>query len=103
MRRRKPDTVGVEQPAAKQTGAGLGFFSAVRLVVLLEERCNLLPKLRRHDGLMLSGIPCALMADFADVDSVVEQVIEGTPRIRCAATRTPGEASTNLALEEMGS
>jgi hypothetical protein len=48
------------------------------LIVAVELRLHLVPKLARNDCLMLTGMALALVADFTVIDTVAQNLVEST-------------------------
>src|ERR1700730_5666527 len=95
---READTVNVKNDSAEQTRFCEGLFASVRLIIGCEPSCNLIPELFLHDRFVLAGITVIAVHGLPDVDAIVEQVIEGTPRVACAPGGTPAPARANFAV-----
>ena len=62
-----------------QQARGDGFHACpTALIVAVELGLHLVPKLARNDGLMLTRMTLALVADLTDVDTVAQDLVEST-------------------------
>src|ERR1035438_10742582 len=49
---------------------------AMLLAIASHSRLDLVPQFPRHNALVLSGIPLIAMADFTNVESVLQEIVE---------------------------
>ena len=78
----EPFTIGIEEFAGEHFAVECDVRYSVSLIVFFEARCDLgsttlAGRLRR-----VAGIRRSAMDDLSDVDSVVQKMIEGPPRVR---------------------
>src|SRR5579863_2184346 len=67
------------------------------LIICFQARRDLVPQFFRYDGFVLAGIRLPAMNDLAEVDAIVQEMIEGSPRIRCTPGCLSSLAGANLA------
>ena len=97
MGRRHPIAVGIDDQARQQARRLRAHRQRALLPIGRELVLHDLPKLRIEDGLVLAGVGCALVNDFAPIDPVLQHQIECAAGEMLAAGQPSAGSFTALA------
>ena len=97
--RRHPTAVGIDDQTGQQARRLRAHRQCTLLPVGRELVLHDLPKLRIEDGLVVAGVGCALVSDFAPIDPVLQHQIECPAGKMLAAGQPSAGSFTALAHE----
>ena len=73
----------------------------VGLIVFFQAGRNLIPQLSRDDRFVQARMRLFSMDDLADVNAIVQKMIEGSPRVRHTSRGSPSGTGSNLAVDPL--